>query len=95
MVSLHLYGIKLITCYNYYKNYGIKNVNHTLTFISNLIYKWRYCQYKYIVIQKTIMKCRPEMSYRDASVFINLIYPDKKISHNAVGERLRKDRTVL
>ena len=45
--------------------------------------------YKYIVIDKDTNEVILKNSYRDISDFINLIYPDNKISHNAVGERLR------
>tara|TARA_Y100000996_G_C22472601_1_gene622770 strand:+ start:62 stop:271 length:210 start_codon:yes stop_codon:yes gene_type:complete len=49
-------------------------------------------RFKYIIIQKDHNEIVLKNSYRDISVFINLIYPDKKISHNSVGERLRKDK---
>ena len=46
-------------------------------------------KYKYIIIDTTTHEVVVEQSYRSIADFINLIYPEDKISHNAVGERLR------
>tara|TARA_B100000029_G_C17502535_1_gene933181 strand:- start:1258 stop:1467 length:210 start_codon:yes stop_codon:yes gene_type:complete len=45
--------------------------------------------FKYIIIDTTTHEVVIKNSYRSIADFINLIYPNDKISHNAVGERLR------
>ena len=46
--------------------------------------------FKYIIIQKDHNEVILKRSYREISIFINLIYPDKKLSHTSVGERLKE-----
>ena len=48
--------------------------------------------YKYIVIHKTHNEVLLKNSYREISEFINLMYPDDKISHNTVGKRLKEKK---
>jgi len=49
----------------------------------------KYKKFKYIIIDTTTHEVVMKNSYRSIADFINLIYPSDKISHNAVGERLR------
>ena len=49
----------------------------------------KYKNFKYIIIDTTTHEVVMRNSYRSIADFINLIYPSDKISHNAVGERLR------
>ena len=49
----------------------------------------KYNKFKYIIIDTTTHEVVMRNSYRSIADFINLIYPNDKISHNAVGERLR------
>ena len=49
----------------------------------------KYNKFKYIIIDTTTHEVVMENSYRSIADLINLIYPNDKISHNSVGERLR------
>ena len=48
--------------------------------------------YKYIIIHKIHNEVLLKNSYREISEFINLLYPDDKISHNTVGKRFKENK---
>ena len=47
--------------------------------------------YKYLIINKETGEAITKKNVREISEFIDLIYPDKKISHNTVSKRLKED----
>lgn len=48
-------------------------------------------KYKYIIIDTTTDEIILKKSVRDISDFINIIYPENKMSHNTVSIQLRNN----
>ena len=48
-------------------------------------------KYKYIIIDTTTDEVILKKSVRDISDFINIIYPENKMSHNTVSIQLRNN----